>query len=124
MERGLCSGTYPCRIANISHSGAVYSGNNMKLQIAAVLVAGACLAFARAAEEGQARRSSVPSASTNQVQSAAAPLAISPDLRIEKDQLLSGAWQKRSSYLRGRIYHSAVWTYGEMIVWGGGSEHR
>ncbi len=36
----------------------------------------------------------------------------------------AGAWEKRSSFLRGRIYHSAVWTYAEMIVWGGGSEHQ
>jgi N-acetylneuraminic acid mutarotase len=36
----------------------------------------------------------------------------------------AGAWQKRSSFLKGRIYHSAVWTYGEMIVWGGGSNHQ
>src|SRR5262245_711997 len=35
-----------------------------------------------------------------------------------------GAWEKRSSFLRGRIMHSAVWTYAEMIVWGGGSEHQ
>lgn len=35
----------------------------------------------------------------------------------------AGRWEKRSSFLRGRIYHSAVWNYGEMIVWGGGSEH-
>jgi len=34
----------------------------------------------------------------------------------------AGTWEKRSSFLRGRIYHSAVWTYAEMIVWGGGSE--
>ena len=26
--------------------------------------------------------------------------------------------------MRGRIYHSAIWTYSEMIVWGGGSEHQ
>src|SRR5690349_8419486 len=36
----------------------------------------------------------------------------------------AGAWEKRASFLNGRIYHSAVWTYSEMIVWGGGSEHR
>jgi N-acetylneuraminic acid mutarotase len=40
------------------------------------------------------------------------------------DGPLAGAWEKRSSFLRGRIYHSAVWTYSEMIVWGGGSEHQ
>ena len=26
--------------------------------------------------------------------------------------------------MRGRIFHTAVWTYAEMIVWGGGSEHQ
>jgi hypothetical protein len=36
----------------------------------------------------------------------------------------AGAWEKRSSFLQGRIYHSAIWTYSEMIVWGGGSEHQ
>jgi hypothetical protein len=36
----------------------------------------------------------------------------------------AGAWQKRSSFLRGRIFHSAVWTYAEMIVWGGGADHQ
>ncbi len=36
----------------------------------------------------------------------------------------AGVWEKRSNFLRGRIYHSAVWTYAEMIVWGGGSEHQ
>ncbi len=35
-----------------------------------------------------------------------------------------GMWEKRSSFLRGRIFHTAVWTYSEMIVWGGGSEHQ
>jgi N-acetylneuraminic acid mutarotase len=40
------------------------------------------------------------------------------------DEKETGAWEKRSSFLRGRIYHSAVWTYAEMIVWGGGSEHQ
>ena len=40
------------------------------------------------------------------------------------DGPLAGDWEKRRSYLRGRIFHSAVWTYAEMIVWGGGSEHR
>ena len=35
-----------------------------------------------------------------------------------------GTWEKRSSFLRGRIFHTAVWTYSEMIVWGGGSEHQ
>jgi len=32
------------------------------------------------------------------------------------------SWQKRSSFGPGRILHSAIWTYSEMIVWGGGSE--
>lgn len=36
----------------------------------------------------------------------------------------AGVWEKRTSFLRGRIYHSAIWTYAEMIVWGGGSEHQ
>ena len=40
------------------------------------------------------------------------------------DGPLAGGWEKRRSFLRGRIYHSAVWTYSEMIVWGGGSEHQ
>jgi hypothetical protein len=38
------------------------------------------------------------------------------------DGPLAGAWQRSASPLRGRIYHSAVWTYDGMIVWGGGSE--
>jgi hypothetical protein len=33
-------------------------------------------------------------------------------------------WEKRSSFGPGRILHSAIWTYSEMIVWGGGSEHQ
>ena len=40
------------------------------------------------------------------------------------DGPLAGSWEKRRSFLRGRIFHSAVWTYAEMIVWGGGSEHQ
>ena len=44
--------------------------------------------------------------------------------RALPDGPLAGVWEKRRSYLRGRIYHSAVWTYAEMIVWGGGSEHQ
>jgi N-acetylneuraminic acid mutarotase len=36
----------------------------------------------------------------------------------------AGVWEKRQNFLRGRIYHSAIWTYAEMIVWGGGSEHQ
>ena len=36
----------------------------------------------------------------------------------------AGEWVKGSRLLRGRIYHSAVWTYSEMIVWGGGAEHH
>jgi N-acetylneuraminic acid mutarotase len=35
-----------------------------------------------------------------------------------------GGWEKRASFGPGRIFHSAVWTYSEMIVWGGGSEHQ
>ena len=34
----------------------------------------------------------------------------------------AGTWEKRQSFLRGRIYHSAVWTYAQMIVWGGGDQ--
>jgi Kelch motif len=34
----------------------------------------------------------------------------------------SMSWQKRRSFGPGRILHSAIWTYSEMIVWGGGSE--
>jgi N-acetylneuraminic acid mutarotase len=40
------------------------------------------------------------------------------------DGPLAGHWQKRASFLRGRIYHTAVLTYEGMIVWGGGSEHQ
>lgn len=36
----------------------------------------------------------------------------------------TGKWEKRSSFLRSRIFHSAVWTYAEMIVWGGGANHE
>ena len=35
-----------------------------------------------------------------------------------------GSWEKRSSFLHGRIFHSAVWAYPEMIVWGGGSDYQ
>ena len=42
----------------------------------------------------------------------------------EPEGEFAGRWEKRASYLRGRIFHSAVWTYAEMIVWGGGSEHQ
>ena len=44
--------------------------------------------------------------------------------RVSPDGPLAGVWEKRRSYLRGRIFHSAIWTYSEMIVWGGGSEHQ
>ena len=44
--------------------------------------------------------------------------------RVVSDGPRAGVWEKRRSFLRGRIYHSAVWTYSEMIVWGGGSEHQ
>src|SRR5688572_26471620 len=40
------------------------------------------------------------------------------------DAPLGDNWQRRSTFLRGRIYHSALWTYSGMIVWGGGSEHQ
>ena len=40
------------------------------------------------------------------------------------DDKPTGVWEKRSSFLRGRIFHSAVWTYAEMIVWGGGANHE
>jgi N-acetylneuraminic acid mutarotase len=36
----------------------------------------------------------------------------------------SGNWEKRCSFGPGRILHSAIWTYSEMIIWGGGSEHQ
>ena len=44
--------------------------------------------------------------------------------QVSPDGLFAGVWEKRRSYLRGRIFHSAIWTYSEMIVWGGGSEHQ
>ena len=47
-----------------------------------------------------------------------------PSKRTSPDGPGTGAWEKRSSFLQGRIYHSAIWTYSEMIVWGGGSEHQ
>ena len=31
----------------------------------------------------------------------------------------AGVWEQRRSFLHGRIFHSAVWAYPEMIVWGG-----
>ena len=53
----------------------------------------------------------------------AAPLAQDSGA-AEADGPRSGVWEQRRSFLRGRIYHSAVWTYSQMIVWGGGSEHQ
>src|SRR6266511_1191344 len=44
-----------------------------------------------------------------------------PSKRTSPDGPGTGAWEKRSSFLQGRIYHSAIWTYKEMIVWGGRS---
>src|SRR3954469_9032711 len=35
-----------------------------------------------------------------------------------------GRWEHRSTFGPGRIFHSAIWTYSEMIIWGGGSEHQ
>ncbi len=41
------------------------------------------------------------------------------------DGPLAGRWDKKaSSFLRGRIYQTAVLAYEGMIVWGGGSEHQ
>jgi hypothetical protein len=45
-------------------------------------------------------------------------------LAAAPDGQLAGRWEKRSSFLRGRIYHTAVSSYEGMIVWGGGSEHQ
>ncbi|MFN0130777.1 MAG: hypothetical protein ACKV19_29285 [Verrucomicrobiales bacterium] len=55
-----------------------------------------------------------------------------PDARIDSeladrtpaDGAQTGSWEKRRSFLHGRIFHSAVWAYPEMIVWGGGSDHQ
>lgn len=44
---------------------------------------------------------------------------------LPPDGPLAGRWEQRSrTMLRGRIFHSAIWTGEEMIVWGGGAEHH
>lgn len=47
-----------------------------------------------------------------------------PGLRPAASTGQPGRWEKRASFGPGRIFHSAIWTYSEMIVWGGGSEHQ
>jgi N-acetylneuraminic acid mutarotase len=42
--------------------------------------------------------------------------------KSEGPESAGSSWQRRSSFGPGRILHSAIWTYSEMIVWGGGSE--
>ena len=52
------------------------------------------------------------------------PIGETLAVQTTPDGQRAGVWEKRSSFLRGRIFHSAIWTYAEMIVWGGGSEHQ
>ena len=37
----------------------------------------------------------------------------------EADGPRAGVWEQRRSFLRGRIYHSAVWTGEGMLIYGG-----
>ena len=54
------------------------------------------------------------------------PERIDPEIaaRALADGEQAGVWEQRRSFLHGRIFHSAVWAYPEMIVWGGGSDHQ
>ncbi len=70
-------------------------------------------------QELGAEQSAGPAKQSSQLQN---PRVAKP---LPPDGPLAGRWEQRSrTMLRGRIFHSAIWTGEEMIVWGGGAEHH